>query len=57
MRLSLVLNACGCEPTEPFCTCPSAASALAEDRDDDDDLIPFDPFHDHHGRALAGVLA
>ena len=57
MRLSVLLNACGCEATEPFCTCPSAASALAEDRYDDDDLIPFDPFHDHHGRALAGVLA
>ena len=53
--------ACGCDPTEPFCSCPSAASAMFDDRYDhhydNTDTVPFDPFHDAAGLPRAGVLA
>ena len=59
--------ACGCDPAEPFCSCPSAASAMFDDRYDhsydnsyDDsaaDALPFDPFHNPAGLPRAGVLA
>jgi hypothetical protein len=52
-------TACGCEPHEPFCTCPSAAAALFDDRYDHIafEQIPFDPFHTINGHARHGVRA
>jgi hypothetical protein len=58
-------TACGCEPHEPFCTCPSAAAALFDDRYDHHiafdhiafEQIPFDPFHTINGHARIGVRA
>lgn len=51
-------TACGCEPDEPFCSCPSAAAALFDDRyDHHDHHTPFDPFHTADRYARVGVRA